>query len=83
LGLSREEAELLTGRAQARLGTFQYNVRLAAFLIGGSPVARLLVPRRARERAIRPLLHALLPGPSENLLYARAQRSAGEGRDGG
>jgi hypothetical protein len=83
LGLSREETELLSRRAQARLGKLRYSVRLAAFLIGASPGTRLFVPRRARERAISPLLHALLPGPSENLVYARARRPGTEGRRDG
>lgn len=70
LGLRPEEAELLTRRAAQRLGRWPYELRALAFVVATSARLRPLIPRRLRQRAIRPLLHALFPGPSENLLYA-------------
>jgi hypothetical protein len=80
LGLSEGEAGLLLGRAQHRLGRRGVSVRQVAFLLATAPVLRRLLPRRLRESAIRPLVYALVPGPTENLLYARVfrQRAAGE-----
>lgn len=82
-GLSEEEAGLLLKRARAKLGGRGLAVRKLAFLLATAPGFRLL-PRRLREPAIRPLVYALVPGPTENLLYARishppaaAERSGG------
>jgi hypothetical protein len=83
LGLSRAESDLLTGRACARLGRRAYLLRLATFTLATTPLVRLAIPRSLRLRAIASLLFALLPGPSENLLYARGldalQGSASDG----
>jgi hypothetical protein len=85
LGLSSVEAGLLLARARRRLGTRGLAVRTVAFSIATSPLRRLL-PRRLCEAAIRPLVYALIPGPTENLLYTRvsAPRAAEEqsGGDG-
>lgn len=70
LGLSEDEAGLLVKRARAKLGARGLASRELAFLLATAPVIRLL-PRRLREPAIRPLVYALVPGPTENLLYAR------------
>ncbi len=70
LGLTRSEAELLTGRAQAGLGRRGYLLRALAFVLATTPLLRRVIPRRFRVRAIRPLLYGLLPSPSENLFYA-------------
>jgi hypothetical protein len=70
LGLTRSEAELLTERARAGLGTRGYMLRAAAFLLATMPLLRRAIPRRFRVRAVRPLLYGLLPSPSENLFYA-------------
>jgi hypothetical protein len=79
LGLSRAEAELLARRAQMRIGKRGFRIRAFAFTLATAPVLRRLIPGRLRLRAITPLLHALLPGPSENLLYARARPLGNEG----
>jgi len=73
LGLTQAEAELLTSRAARRLGRRRYRVRALAFTVATAAPLRPLIPRRLRLKAIRPLLHALLPGPSENVLYATRQ----------
>lgn len=70
LALSPAEAELLTSRAHARLGRRGYLLRIATFTIATAPLLRRAIPGGIRRRAIRPLLHGLLPGSSENLLYA-------------
>lgn len=70
LGLTRAEAELLTERARAGLGSRGYLLRAAAFVLATMPLLRRAIPRRFRLRAIRPLLYGLLPSPSENLFYA-------------
>jgi hypothetical protein len=70
LGLTPAEAELLTRRAATRLGRRSYEIRALAFTVATTERLRPLIPRRLRLKAIRPLLHALFPGPSENLLYA-------------
>ncbi len=83
LGLSEDEAGLLLKRARAKLGGRGLAVRGLAFLLATAPVLRLL-PRRLREPAIRPLVYALVPGPTENLLYARvSQTPAASERSGG
>lgn len=79
LGLTQAEAELLTKRAVARLGKRGFQVRALAFALATAPVLRRLIPAPLRLRAITPLLHALLPGPSENLLYAGSRRLGDEG----
>lgn len=73
LGLTREEAELLTGRARTVLGRRGYLLRAAAFALATAPLLRLAIPRSFRVRAIRPLLYVLMPSPSENLFYALPQ----------
>lgn len=73
LGLGRDEAELLTDRARARLGRRGYLLRVATFNLATTPGLRRAIPRAARVRAIRPLLYGLLPGPSENLVYTTAE----------
>lgn len=78
LGLSSYEAELLADRARSRLGMREYAVRLLAFRAATTPVLRQLIPVGLRRRAIAPLVYALIPGPSENLLYARPSSSDGE-----
>jgi hypothetical protein len=70
LGLSAAEAELLTSRARGRLGRRGYGLRAAAFLLATAPLARSVIPAGLRRRAIRPFVWGLLPGPSENHLYA-------------
>jgi hypothetical protein len=80
LGLSRAEAELLAKRARLRLGRRGFQIRALAFALATAPVLRRLIPGHLRLRAITPLLHALLPGPSENLLYARARPLGDEDR---
>lgn len=86
LALSDGEAGLLMDRARGRLGRRGLAVRELTFLLATAPVLRRLLPGRLRESAIRPLLYALVPGPTENLLYARvsrpraaAERSRGSG----
>ncbi len=70
LGLSSGEASLLLARTRAALGDRAYAVRAAAFVLATAPLLRRLLPLRTRRAAIRPFVYALLPGPSENLLYA-------------
>ena len=70
LGLSEDEAGLLLKRARAKFGGRGLAVRKLAFLLATAPGLRLL-PRRLRESAIRPFVYALVPGPTENLVYAR------------
>lgn len=72
LGLSSEEAVLLVGRARARLGRRGYSVRLAALMIATTPVLRKVIPPSTRRRMIAPLIHSLIAGPAENLLYTGA-----------
>lgn len=79
LGLSPAETELLLGRAQRRIGRRGYPLRLAAFTVATTPLVRCLIPRSARARLTAPLVHALLAGPAENLLYTQA--SAGRSHD--
>lgn len=74
LGLSDEEAGLLLERARGRFGSRGLGIRELAFLLATSPALRHLLPRRLREAAIRPFVYALVPGPTENLLYARVSR---------
>ncbi len=74
LGLSEGEVRLLLTRARGRLGRRGLSVRELAFLLATAPVLGRLLPRRLRETAIRPLVYALVPGPTENLLYARVSR---------
>jgi hypothetical protein len=74
LVLSKDEAGLLLKRAGAKLGGRGLAVRKLAFLLATAPGVRLL-PRRLRVPAIRPLVYALVPGPTENLLYARVSRT--------
>ncbi len=84
LGLSEGEAHLLLERARGRLGRRGLAIRELAFLIATAPLLGRLLPRRSRESAIRPLVYALVPGPTENLLYARVTRlpEAAERRGG-
>jgi TRAP-type C4-dicarboxylate transport system permease large subunit len=72
LGLSSGEAELLVGRARARLGRRGYSVRLAALTVATTPILRKVIPPSTRRRMIAPLIHSLIAGPAENLLYAGA-----------
>lgn len=72
LALTPAEAELLTGLARARYGRGGYAIRSAAFALATAPLLRRAIPRRVRVRAIRPLLHGMLPGPAENALYTEA-----------
>ncbi|HET7590287.1 MAG TPA: hypothetical protein VFK14_08940 [Solirubrobacterales bacterium] len=58
-------------KARNRLGSRSVVVRGLAFTLATNPLLARLLPRRLREAAIRPLVYALIPGPSENLLYAR------------
>jgi hypothetical protein len=74
LGLSSDEARLLLGRARARFGAAGLAGRQLAFWVATAPLLRRLLPRRLREAAIRPFVYALVPGPTENLLYARVPR---------
>lgn len=84
LGLSDEESGLLLKRARGRFGSRDLSVKELAFLLATAPVLRRLLPRRLRESAIRPLVYALAPGPTENLLYARVPRPpAATERSGG
>jgi hypothetical protein len=73
LGLSSGEVSLLVARTRVALGDRAYAVRAVAFVLATAPLLRRLVPARTRRAAIRPLVYALLPGPSENLLYAGVQ----------
>jgi hypothetical protein len=82
LGLSQREVELLTGRARARLGRRGYSVRLAALTVATAPVVRKIIPPSTRRRMIAPLIHALLAGPAENLLYTGAPPPTQEGKRG-
>ena len=72
LGLSPAETELLLGRARRRIGRRGYPLRIAAFTLATTPLVRRLIPRSARARLAAPLVHALLAGPAENLLYTGA-----------
>jgi hypothetical protein len=72
LGLSPAETELLLGRARRRIGRRDYPLRIAAFTVATTPLVRRLIPRSARARLASPLVHALLAGPAENLLYTDA-----------
>ena len=72
LGLTLDEAELLTSRARRTLGNRAYAIRVAAFLLATTPALRLTMPSTLRRRMIRPLVYVLLPWSSENLLYAQA-----------
>jgi hypothetical protein len=72
LDLSPGEVALLAARARRRLGFRRYLVRLVAFVLATAPVLRTAIPANLRLRAIRPFLYALLPGPTENLLYVGA-----------
>lgn len=83
LGLSDEEVGLLLKRARGRFGGSGLAVREMAFLFATSPALRHLLPRRLRESAIRPFLYALVPGPTENLLYARVSVPRAADRRGG
>jgi hypothetical protein len=84
LGLSDQETGLLLRRARGRFGSRGLGVRESAFLLATSPVLRSLLPRRLRESAIRPFVYALVPGPTENLLYARVPvPGAAANRSGG
>lgn len=69
LGLSSAETELLLGRARRRIGRRSYPSRIVAFTVATTPLVRRLLPRSARARLAAPLVHALLAGPAENLLY--------------
>lgn len=69
LGLSPQETDLLADRARRRLGGAGFASRLIAFSLATAPGLRRALPRRLRIRAVRPLVYALLPGPSENELY--------------
>ena len=80
LGLSSEESRLLLARARMELGSRNLRARALAFTIATAPVVGRLLPRRVREAAIRPLVYALIPGPAENLLYARVA-ATGTGAD--
>lgn len=71
LGLSRQEAERLLARARGGVGNRGLLLRRLAYALGVNPILGRLLPRRIREAAIRPLVYALIPGPTENLLYAR------------
>lgn len=71
LGLSPAESRLLLSRARNRLGFRGLSTRVLAFSVATAPLLRHLLPRRVRETAIRPLVYALFPGPTENLFYAR------------
>jgi hypothetical protein len=71
LALTSAEIELLAPRSRARLGWPSYGLRMAAFLLATAPLLRHALPTNLRQRAIRPFLYALMPGPAENLLYAR------------
>jgi hypothetical protein len=83
LGLSRAEARLLLVRARTRLGGVGLTLRLAGFSLATAPGLRQALPRPLRVRAIRPLVYALMPGPSANTLYASPDAVAAEGeRDG-
>jgi hypothetical protein len=83
LGLSRAEARLLLARARARLGTVQLAPRVVSFSLATAPGLRRAMPRAMRVRAIRPLVYALMPGPSANLLYANPGAVSKEGEHGG
>jgi hypothetical protein len=72
LDLSSTETELLLGRARRRIGRRGYPLRIAAFTVATTPLVRRLIPRSARVRLVAPLVHALLAGPAENLLYTSA-----------
>lgn len=80
LGLSNDEARLLLARAHGRFGPYGLVARKLAFSVATAPLLRPLLPRRLREAMIRPLVYALVPGPTENLFYARvsALRNAEE-----
>jgi hypothetical protein len=80
LGFSLEEADLLIGRAQARVGRRGYLVRLAALAVATAPVLRRMIPPSARRRMIAPLVHSLIDGTGENLLYAGAFPNQEQGR---
>ena len=71
LGLTDQEAQRLLRRARNRLGSRSVAVKGLAFTLAVNPLLGRLLPRQLRETAIRPLMYALIPGPSENLLYAR------------
>ena len=79
-GLSGDESRLLLARARAELGSRDLSARALAFTVATAPVVRRLLPRRVRQAAIRPLVYALIPGPAENLLYARVT-ATGTGAD--
>lgn len=81
LGLTPWEAELLIDRARSRLGRRGYGVRLVGFSVATAPGVRRAIPAALRHRAIRPMVYALIPGPSENLLYASP--TGGEEREHG
>lgn len=70
LDLSSAEAALLSARARTSLGPRAYAVRAVAFLVATAPILRRALPAGVRRKAIRPLVYGLIPGPSENLLYA-------------
>jgi TRAP-type C4-dicarboxylate transport system permease large subunit len=80
LGLSPGEMELLTSRARARLGQRGYSVRMAALIVATTPVARNIIPPSTRRRMISPLIHAVMAGPAENLLYTGASHMQDEKR---
>ena len=71
LGLSGSEAHQLLARARNNLGSRGLAVRGFAFTLATNSFFGRLLPRTLRRAAIRPLVYALIPGPTENLLYAR------------
>jgi hypothetical protein len=79
LGLSRAEARLLLVRARTMLGAAGLTLRLISFSLATAPGLRRALPRPLRVRAIRPLVYALMPGPSANTLYASPDAVATEG----
>ncbi|HEU4707562.1 MAG TPA: hypothetical protein VFS64_10265 [Solirubrobacterales bacterium] len=80
LGLSDPEAHRLLVKARKRLGRRGFAVRGLAFTLATGPLGRLL-PRGLRQAAIRPLVYALIPGPTENLLYARVTKLPATGEE--
>jgi hypothetical protein len=53
---------------------------MAALIVATTPVARHIIPPSTRRRMISPLIHAVMAGPAENLLYAGASHTRDEKR---
>jgi hypothetical protein len=69
LGVPGPAARRFAAEARTRLPGRAFTLRAAAFLVATAPGAHLLMPRRARERAIQPLVGQMIATPSLSMAY--------------